>query len=420
VCEGASATFSTTASGTGPFHYAWTLDGTPTGGDTSSVTISGASVGTHAVSVTVSGTCGSDTKSATLTVQPSTTATTPADQTVCEGQTASFSTTAGGTGPFHYAWTIDGSPTGSDSSSVTISATPGTYAIAVTVTGTCGSVVKNASLTVRESTAATTPANETVCQGSTATFSTTASGAGPFTYQWKLDGSPIAGATSSSVNINTTSVPAGNHPVDVVVTGACGTVTRSATLTVNTAPVVTTNPMSQSATSGTVTFTAAASGSPAPTVQWQVSTNGGASFSDIPGATSTSLNVTVSPAVNGNQYRAVFTNGCGTATTTAAILTTCSPAVITLSHSTLSMWLPNHSYHTFNVTDFVAATWNCYGNITSSVVIDYVTSDEAENGNGDGNTLNDIVVAANCKSVQLRSERDGGADGIAFTPSISR
>jgi len=248
------------------------------------------------------------------------------------------------------------------------------------------------------------------------TFSTTASGTGPFSYQWKLDGSNIPAATGSSVIINTTGLSAGNHGVDVVVTGECGSVIRSATLTVNTSPVVTLNPTSQTATSGTVTFTAAASGSPAPTVQWQVSTNGGASFSNIAGATSTSLNVTVTPALNGNRYRAVFTNLCGSATTSAAILTTCQPPVIALSHGTLSMWPPNHAYHTFNVTDFVAsATSNCYGNITSSVVITAVTSDEIENGNGDGNTLNDIVIAANCKSVQLRSERDGGADGRVYT-----
>jgi hypothetical protein len=51
-------------------------------------------------------------------------------------------------------------------------------------------------------------------------------------------------------------------------------------------------------------------------VQWQVSTDGGATFTDIPGATSTSLTVTVTA---GRLYRAVFSSLCGgTATTTAA------------------------------------------------------------------------------------------------------
>ena len=86
--------------------------------------------------------------------------------------------------------------------------------------------------------------------------------------------------------------------------------------------MVTTNPTSQSIASGQmVTFTAAASGNPTPTVQWQISTNGGSSFSNISGATSTTYSFTTSTSQNGDQYQAVFTNAQGTATTTAAILT---------------------------------------------------------------------------------------------------
>ena len=289
---------------------------------------------------------------------------------------------------------------------------------AITGTGSADAFADNevatASITI-QATSATTPADQIVCQGFTANFSTSVGGLGPFSYAWTVDGSAFGGDTSNII-VPTGSLSAGNHPVTVTVNGTCGSVIRSATLTVNTAPVVTLNPMSQSQTSGSVNFTAAAAGSPAPTVQWQVSTNGGMSFSDIPGETSTTLTVAVSPAVNGNQYRAVFTNTCGSATTTAATLTTCSPPVITLSNSTLSMWPPNHTYQTFNVSDFVAsATSNCFGDITSSVIITKVTSDEAENGPGSGNTLNDIVIAANCKSVQLRSEREGGGNGRVYT-----
>ena len=89
------------------------------------------------------------------------------------------------------------------------------------------------------------------------------------------------------------------------------------------APVITLNPSNHSlAGSGTITFTAAASGTPTPTVQWQVSTNGGATFTNIPGATSTTLTITASPALDGNEYRAVFTNVCGSATTGMASTTT--------------------------------------------------------------------------------------------------
>ena len=98
--------------------------------------------------------------------------------------------------------------------------------------------------------------------------------------------------------------------------------TTAATLTVNTAPVVTTNPTSTTNTcvGGNATFTVAFSGSPAPTIQWQVSTNGGGSFTNIGGATSSSLTVTAVAGLPYRQYRAVGTNVCGSATSNAATL----------------------------------------------------------------------------------------------------
>src|SRR5262249_20234138 len=95
------------------------------------------------------------------------------------------------------------------------------------------------------------------------------------------------------------------------------------TLVVGTTPGVTTNPSSQAVNvGGLVTFMAAASGNPAPTVQWQLSTNGGGAWSNISGAVSTTLTFNiVSASQAGNQYRAVFTNGAGSATTNAATLT---------------------------------------------------------------------------------------------------
>jgi hypothetical protein len=95
----------------------------------------------------------------------------------------------------------------------------------------------------------------------------------------------------------------------------------SATVTVGSSALVTLNPVSQTITGGSVTFTAAASGTPTPTVQWQVSINGGVSFTNIAGATSTSLTFTPTPSQSADKYRAVFTNQCSTATTTAATLT---------------------------------------------------------------------------------------------------
>lgn len=70
-----------------------------------------------------------------------------------------------------------------------------------------------------------------------------------------------------------------------------------------------------------VTFTAAAQGSPYPVVQWQVSTDGGATWNNIPGANGTTLIVAASALQNGNKYRAVFTNDCGVSYSSPATVT---------------------------------------------------------------------------------------------------
>ena len=93
--------------------------------------------------------------------------------------------------------------------------------------------------------------------------------------------------------------------------------------------------------------------------------------------------------------------------------------MINLHTTSATMWPPNHQYQTFNVTDFVSsATAGCGGgDITNSVVIQKVSSDEPEDNpaGADGNTLNDIVIAGDCKSVQLRRERDGNLNGRVYT-----
>jgi len=122
----------------------------------------------------------------------------------------------------------------------------------------------------------------------------------------------------------------------------------------------------------------------------------------------------------------IFVVGETTVICTSSVGPTCSfkvtvsdtePPVITTNGETITLWPPNHKYKTVQVSDLVAgASDNCDAGINlGSVHISQVTSDETENGNGDGNTLNDIVIAADCKSVQLRSERSGDGNGRVYT-----
>ena len=103
----------------------------------------------------------------------------------------------------------------------------------------------------------------------------------------------------------------------------CTSTPRTVTVTVHSPIIFTTQPQNRTACqNGTVTFTAAATGTIS-TTQWQVSTNGGTTWTNISGATTTTLTLTnVQPSQNGYRYRLVLSNaGCGTVNSNAAILT---------------------------------------------------------------------------------------------------
>lgn len=83
---------------------------------------------------------------------------------------------------------------------------------------------------------------------------------------------------------------------------------------------VTQHPTSRTARSGAdAVFTATASG--ADSVRWERSTDKGATWSTVPGATSTALSVKASAVLNASRYRAVFVNASGETATSAATLT---------------------------------------------------------------------------------------------------
>ncbi|MCX6319669.1 MAG: M12 family metallo-peptidase [Bacteroidetes bacterium] len=208
---------------------------------------------------------------------------------------------------------------------------PGTYNVTIQGTGPAPGVTQNlvVSFTINPGAGpviTTQPVNTTVCAGANATFTVAATG----TYQWQFApgaGAPfldLFGATNASITLPGVTAVSNGSQYRCIVRGQCGSTTSDvATLTVNVAPVATTNPVSQAVCSGSaVSFTAAATGTPAPTFQWQVSTAAVPSFTNIAGATNATLNLAATTLTdNGNQYRCVITNACGTVNTNAATLT---------------------------------------------------------------------------------------------------
>ncbi len=176
----------------------------------------------------------------------------------------------------------------------------------------------------------TQPLDVTAGIGGTAKFTAAATGNPTPTVQWMVstDGGATfhndttdTGNTTNTLTISSVTLAESGYEYEAVYTNSQGTQpTNPATLTVSPLPVVTIQPASQSVSAGsTVTLIAGASGTS--TVQWQVSTNGGSSFSNITGATSTILTLSATEGLSGNQYRAVFTNGNGSTNSSGATLT---------------------------------------------------------------------------------------------------
>jgi hypothetical protein len=180
------------------------------------------------------------------------------------------------------------------------------------------------------------PVAATVAVAGQATFTAAAHADPQATVQWQasMDNgkhyASITGATSATLSFGAQLSDSATL-YRAVFSNTLGTiVTHAARLTVDVPTAVTVQPTSQTvAARKAAVFHAAATGSPSATVQWQVSADGGKTWSKLTGATATSLQINrATPTQDGNQYRAVFTNPVGTVITNPATLTvTFAPAI---------------------------------------------------------------------------------------------
>ena len=167
----------------------------------------------------------------------------------------------------------------------------------------------------------TQPVSLTVTAGQTATFTVVASGTAPLGYQWRKNGTNIAGATSASYTTPATTTSDSGSTFDVVVSNSAGSATSaSVKLTVNgatAAPSITTQPTSQTVSLGqTASFSVTASGTAPLSYQW--SKDGTA----ISGATSSSYTTPAATASdNGALFTVVVSNSAGSVASSAATLT---------------------------------------------------------------------------------------------------
>ncbi len=373
ICEGSNTSFSIAATGAG-ITYQWEVNdgsgwtnvsnvGIYSGAmsNTLLVTAPTASANNNQYRCIVGGTCvpGVVSSAATLTVNTAPVVITqPSNSTICSGSSTSFIISATGSS-LSYQWQVnDGSGwanlsntgiySGVTSDTLLLTGTTtavNTYQYRCRVSGVCTPVATSSSATITVNTAPAItlqPANSAICEGANTSFSITATGAG-ITYQWQVnDGSGwvnlantgmYSGVTSNTLGVTTAPASVSGYQYRCVTGGTCvpGVMSSSATLTVNTAPVITTQPVNSTICAGNNTLFGISATGTGLTYQWQV--YNGSSWTNIAnagiysGATTDTLMLTaVSASVNGYLYRCHISGTCAPQVTSSAVALTVNTA----------------------------------------------------------------------------------------------
>lgn len=378
-------------------------------------------------------------------ILPSTT--NPSGTTVNSGTTASFSVSGSGGYPdsYSYQWQLStnggasysniSGATGSSFSTGTSAAMNGYY-YRCAVGNTAGWVYSGgALLTVQyEMTLnGSYPTDVSINNGSSTTLSIAIASAGnPAAYscQWYYyGGGAISGATGTSYNTGTLYTSGGNPSYVCLVTHTATGRTawsRAATVTVlGYAPSISSQPTSQTIDEGgNVTFTVGVTvGNPsATTYQWQISTNGGTSYTNITGATSTSYSLSSLTYANypNARFRLYASNSIGGVYSNAAVLT------VNRYPNAPTIIVPKADSKTYNPNPYIIYQWgvDADGNsVLGNVKIGTTTLDSNNAAWSNGGTKTTAAISL-VKFSQLaagsKTLEAFGNDGRVNSSTVSR
>jgi hypothetical protein len=387
----------------------------------------------------------------------------PADQSVTAAGTARFTVSAAGDG-LTYQWELSTS-NGASWTAVPgatqptlelagVSAVQNGHQYRVVVTGSSGSVISSP-VTLRVTVAPTAPvilanvpASPSAVAGTNVNLSVTASGTTP-AYRWQVSSNgttwtDVPGATASTLSLVGVTVGQNGLRYRVIVSNSAGSVTSAvATLQVTAAPAapgVAAQPQPAAVVApNAATFTVVGTGTPAPTIQWQRSTDAGVTFNDISGATSTSYSTgSTATSLSGQLFRAVLTNPSGSITSTPALLTVAA-APVAPSFSTQPLNASADVGAVANFTVVVSGSpaptiqWQVstdggatFNNITGATAATYTTPvlTNADNGKryravatNNAGAVNSAIVALTVNAVPRASARNCYSVEQYTTPS---
>ena len=293
----------------------------------------------------------------------------PVPVTIASGTTATFSVATSGTSPT-FQWYAGSSgvttsplagATGNSYTTAALTTTTSYWVRATNAAGSADSTTVTATV-VAAPAITTQPVPVTINSGATASFSVVAAGTA-LTFQWYLGSSgnttnPLAGATAS---FYTTAILTSTTSYWLRVTNAAGSAdSTTVTATVIIPPLITTQPLSVSVTSGnTASFTAAASGT-SPTFQWYAGVSGNTG-NPVSGATASTL--TTSALTSTTSYWLRASNAAGSADSNTATATVTSPAQITSQPASIEIMRSSSTTLSVVATGSGTMTYQWYSGI---------------------------------------------------------
>jgi len=291
----------------------------------------------------------------------------------------------------------------------------GTYSISGsnTTTACIGSMTGNAVVTINNpSSISSSPTNQTVCSGATATFAVSATGAG-LNYQWQVNAGPGFGNVSTGTGGTTPSYTTATlSPADdgsqyrCIVSGTCSPQATSGTATVNVSSGASVNssPGDRTVSVGsTSTFTVGASG-PGLGYQWQVSTDGGSTYNNVSvGAGGNTANYTTAALAStesGTKYKCILSASCGAPAESTPATLTVNPAIYRTVGSGAwsaattweqsyngSTWVAGTTFPTSDNTSNILVQSGHLATVTNALSVDDLTISAAGEVDASGTTL---------------------------------
>jgi autotransporter-associated beta strand protein len=314
--------------------------------------------------------------------------TSPASRTNNAGTTATFSVVANSPAALSYYWKKDGTPlsdglniSGATTATLTVASVSDTdvadYSVVVSnLAGTVSSGLAHLTVINPPALVSLLPARQTNNATSLATFTVSATGTLPFSYQWTkitptatnvltdgltVSGSTIFGSTSNVLTI-TNLLAADQATYQVAISNPAGSVTTNGILVVID-PVVFVQPVSVTQVlGGNAAFAVTAVGTAPLHYQWQQNNV------DLPGQTASNLVLNAIADSAAGNYRVIVTNLVGLTISSNATLVITHPPVFTLQPVSLVVTQGSSPQFSVNVngTSPFAYQWRKGGNPLSN------------------------------------------------------